>query len=252
MSDQHPDHTTHFGFRDIPVGQKVQRVREVFDSVADNYDLMNDLMSLGVHRLWKRSAVGRLRVRSGDAVLDLAGGTGDLARLTLDRMRGEGRVVICDINGAMLEVGRRRLTDAGLVAGLEWVQGNAERLPFADHSFQAVTIGFGIRNVTHMEAAFAEMLRVLRPGGQLMCLEFSHLAIPWLQPLYDAYSFKVLPEVGHWVAKDRDSYQYLVESIRRFPDQEGLKAMLEGVGFHQVSWHNLSAGIAAIHLGYKV
>ncbi|MBF0368465.1 MAG: bifunctional demethylmenaquinone methyltransferase/2-methoxy-6-polyprenyl-1,4-benzoquinol methylase UbiE [Magnetococcales bacterium] len=244
--------TTHFGFNEIPIPEKIRRVREVFDSVADNYDLMNDLMSLGVHRLWKRYAAHKLRLRPGNRVLDVAGGTGDLTRLMSQAMDDQGRIVVYDLNDRMLNVGRERLTDAGMVSGIDWMQGNAESLPFADNSFHAVTIGFGIRNVTRIETAFREMVRVLRPGGTLMCLEFSHLTIPFLDPLYEAYSFKVLPELGHWVANDRESYQYLVESIRRFPDQEELKALLEKCGLFKVHYHNLSAGIAAVHLGYKV
>jgi demethylmenaquinone methyltransferase / 2-methoxy-6-polyprenyl-1,4-benzoquinol methylase len=244
--------TTHFGFTDIPFTDKVGRVREVFDSVSDKYDLMNDLMSLGVHRLWKQFAVRRLRINPGDRILDVAGGTGDLARLMHQRLDGQGDVTIYDINGSMLRRGREKLTDLGLVSGIEWVQGNAEELPFPDNTFHTATIGFGIRNVTQIEVAIKEMARVLRPGGQFLCLEFSKLALPFLQPAYDAYSFKILPEIGHYITQDRDSYQYLVESIRRFPDQETLKSMLEDSGLHGVRYHNLSMGVAAIHFGRKV
>ncbi|MBF0136461.1 MAG: bifunctional demethylmenaquinone methyltransferase/2-methoxy-6-polyprenyl-1,4-benzoquinol methylase UbiE [Magnetococcus sp. DMHC-1] len=247
-----PAATTHFGYQEIPVADKVHHVGQVFDAVADKYDLMNDLMSLGIHRLWKRHAIRRLRLSPGNRALDLAGGTGDLARLMMEKMHHHGRVTLCDINAAMLAAGRQRLTDAGLVAGIDWVQGNAEKLPFKDNSFHAVTIGFGIRNVTHIEAALAEMVRVLRPGGQLLCLEFSRLAIPLLQPLYDAYSFKILPELGERVANNREAYQYLAESIRRFPDQKTFKSMLEKQGLFRVDYLNLSAGIAAIHFGFKV
>ncbi len=247
----HPT-TTHFGFSEVPFAEKVAKVKEVFDSVAGNYDLMNDLMSLGVHRLWKQFAIRRLRIRPGQSILDVAGGTGDLARLMHDRLEGRGMVTIYDINANMLERGRNRLVDEGRIQGLYWAQGNAEELPFPDNTFHAVTIGFGIRNVTQMEAAFREMVRVLRPGGQLLCLEFSHLAIPFLQPLYDAYSFQVLPELGHWVAKDREAYQYLAESIRRFPDQAHVAHLLEECGLFGVHYHNLSAGIAAVHVGRKV
>ncbi|MBF0175559.1 MAG: bifunctional demethylmenaquinone methyltransferase/2-methoxy-6-polyprenyl-1,4-benzoquinol methylase UbiE [Magnetococcales bacterium] len=244
--------TTHFGYQEIPVADKVRHVGEVFDAVADRYDLMNDLMSLGIHRLWKRHAIRRLRLSPGHHALDLAGGTGDLARLMIEKMQHRGRVTLCDINAAMLATGRQRLTDAGLVDGIDWVQGDAERLPFPDNTFHAVTIGFGIRNVTRIEVALAEMVRVLRPGGQLLCLEFSRLAIPLLQPLYDAYSFKVLPELGARVANNREAYQYLAESIRRFPDQQTLKSMLERQGLFRVDYLNLAAGIAAIHFGFKV
>ncbi len=244
--------TTHFGFTDIPFHEKVGRVREVFDSVADKYDLMNDLMSFGVHRLWKQFAVRRLRINPGDRLLDVAGGTGDLARLMHPRLEGRGDVTIYDINANMLDTGREKLTNQGMVAGVEWVQGNAEELPFPDNTFHTVTIGFGIRNVTQIDAAFREMVRVMRPGGQFLCLEFSKLAVPMLQPVYDTYSFKILPEIGHYVTQDRDSYQYLVESIRRFPEQEELKSMLEECGLHGVRFHNLSLGVAAIHFGRKV
>jgi demethylmenaquinone methyltransferase / 2-methoxy-6-polyprenyl-1,4-benzoquinol methylase len=244
--------TTHFGFTDIPFNEKVGRVREVFDSVSDKYDLMNDMMSLGVHRLWKQFAVRRLRINPGDRLLDVAGGTGDLARLMHPRLDGQGDVTIYDINGSMLDIGREKLTNLGMVSGVEWVQGNAEELPFPDNTFHTITIGFGIRNVTQIETAIQEMVRVLRPGGQFLCLEFSKLALPILQPAYDAYSFKILPEIGHYITQDRDSYQYLVESIRRFPDQETFKTMLEDNGLYGVRYHNLSLGIAAIHFGRKV
>lgn len=244
--------TTHFGFSEIPLTEKVDKVRQVFDSVAGNYDLMNDLMSMGIHRLWKRFAIRRLRIKPGQRILDVAGGTGDLARLMHARLETQGFVTVYDINANMLDEGRKRMADEGRVAGLNWAQGNAEELPFPDNTFHAVTIGFGIRNVTQIDAAFREMIRVLRPGGQLLCLEFSHVAIPLLKPLYETYSFKVLPELGHWVAKDRDSYQYLVESIRRFPDQETLKKLLEECGLFGVRYHNLSTGIAAVHFGRKV
>ncbi len=244
--------TTHFGFSEIPMPEKVRRVGDVFDSVADSYDLMNDLMSLGIHRLWKRQAVRKLRLREGDRVLDVAGGTGDLARLMAPKVGDSGRVTIYDINANMLTHGRERFIDNGMLDDFDWVQGDAEQLPFPDNTFHACTIAFGIRNVTTIENAFREMLRVLRPGGTLLCLEFSEVAISYLRPLYDAYSFNVLPQIGEWVAKDRDAYQYLVESIRQFPNQERLKEILETCGFYGVRYINLSAGIAAIHIGQKV
>ncbi|MEO5345355.1 MAG: bifunctional demethylmenaquinone methyltransferase/2-methoxy-6-polyprenyl-1,4-benzoquinol methylase UbiE [Magnetococcus sp. YQC-9] len=244
--------TTHFGFSEIPLSEKVHKVRQVFDSVAQSYDLMNDLMSMGIHRLWKRYAIRRLRIKPGDRLLDVAGGTGDLAKLMHEKIRGQGDITIFDINAAMLEQGRGRLADHGCVAGIRWVQGNAEQLPFPDNTFHAVTIGFGIRNVTQIEAALAEMTRVLRPGGQFLCLEFSHVALPLLKPFYETYSFRVLPEIGHWVAKDRDAYQYLVESIRRFPDQARFAALMQEAGLFQVRYHNLTGGIAAVHIGHKV
>ncbi|MBF0173572.1 MAG: bifunctional demethylmenaquinone methyltransferase/2-methoxy-6-polyprenyl-1,4-benzoquinol methylase UbiE [Magnetococcales bacterium] len=245
------DTTTHFGFSEIPVSEKVGRVRQVFDSVVDRYDLMNDLMSLGIHRLWKRYAMRRLRIRPGYQILDVAGGTGDLTRLMHPRLKGDGRIVVYDINDNMLNRGRSRLTDQGIVAGVEWIQGNAEELPFANNAFHVACIGFGIRNVTQIEAAIQEMVRVLKPGGEFLCLEFSRLSISILQPLYDAYSFKVLPELGSRVANDRDSYQYLVESIRRFPDQETFATLLRDRGLSGVRYHNLSGGIAAVHHGWK-
>ena len=242
---------THFGFSEIPIADKVRRVGQIFSTVAGRYDLMNDLMSLGIHRFWKRYAVHKMRLTAGNIALDVAGGTGDLAQLMMRRMDHKGRVVLCDINNAMLTQGREKLADHGLVAGIDWVQGDAEQLPFPDHQFHAVTIGFGIRNVTRIEQAIQEMVRVLRPGGQFLCLEFSQIAIPFLQPIYDLYSFNVLPEIGQWVTKDRNAYQYLVESIRRFPDQEHFKSILSAAGLSQVHYYNLSAGIASIHIGYK-
>ncbi|MBF0414864.1 MAG: bifunctional demethylmenaquinone methyltransferase/2-methoxy-6-polyprenyl-1,4-benzoquinol methylase UbiE [Magnetococcales bacterium] len=243
--------TTHFGFSEIPVHEKITRVRQVFDSVVDKYDLMNDLMSLGIHRLWKRYAIRRLRIRPGQQILDVAGGTGDLTRLMHPRLQGNGRIVVYDLNDNMLTLGRSRLMDRGVVQGVEWIQGNAEELPFANNTFHIATIGFGIRNCTQIETAIREMVRVLKPGGEFLCLEFSKMAVTPLQPLYDAYSFKVLPELGNWVAKDRDSYQYLVESIRRFPDQQTFATLLQDNGLSGVRFHNLSGGIAAVHHGWK-
>jgi demethylmenaquinone methyltransferase/2-methoxy-6-polyprenyl-1,4-benzoquinol methylase len=240
--------TTHFGFQQVPEDEKERRVAGVFDSVSSRYDLMNDLMSAGMHRLWKRFTVERSAVRPGDRVLDVAGGTGDLARLFARRVGDTGSVVLTDINAAMLTVGRDRLVDEGVVIPV--AQCNAEHLPFAADTFDCVTVGFGLRNMTHKEAALAEMRRVLRPGGRLLVLEFSTVAKP-LARLYDAYSFRVLPRLGQAVAGDGESYRYLAESIRMHPDQETLKRMMLDAGFDQVDYFNLSAGITAVHRGVK-
>jgi len=250
-STPHPD-TTHFGFRDVPVAEKNKLVGEVFSSVARNYDLMNDLMSLGVHRLWKRYFVGTSGVRRGDRVLDLAGGTGDIAALLHARVGDSGSVVLGDINAEMLRVGRDRLTDRGLVRGLDYVQLNAEALPFPDARFDLVTIAFGLRNVTDKQAALNEMHRVLKIGGRALVLEFSQVQPEWLKPLYDFHSFKVLPRLGRLFAGDADSYRYLAESIRKHPAQDELQAMMVGAGFARCDHRNLSAGIVAIHSGYRV
>lgn len=244
--------TTHFGFREVPTGDKQKLVGEVFSSVAGNYDLMNDLMSLGVHRVWKRYFVATSQVKKGDRVLDLAGGTGDIAALLKDRVGETGELVLGDINGAMLRVGRDRMTDRGNVRGFEYVQCNAETLPFPDASFDLVTIAFGLRNVTDKDAALREMHRVLKVGGQARVLEFSAVTADWFKPIYDFHSFKVLPRLGQLFARDADSYQYLAESIRQHPPQEELKTMMEAAGFARCSYKNLSGGIVAIHGGYKV
>lgn len=243
--------TTHFGFRDVPTGDKQKLVAEVFSSVASKYDLMNDLMSMGVHRVWKRYFVATAQVRRGDRVLDLAGGTGDIALLLRDRVGETGSIVLGDINGAMLRVGRDRMTDMGKVAGFEYVQMNAEKLPFPDASFDLVTIAFGLRNVTDKDAALREMQRVLKVGGQARVLEFSEVKADWFKPIYDFHSFKVLPRLGKLFAGDSDSYQYLAESIRKHPTQEPLKAMMADAGFARCDYRNLSGGIVAIHTGYK-
>jgi len=241
--------TTDFGYQKVPEDEKARRVAGVFDSVAARYDLMNDLMSGGLHRLWKRFAVEASGVRAGDSVLDVAAGTADLARLYADRVGAAGEVVVTDINAAMLRSGRDRLLDAGRL--LPAVQCDAERLPFADGRFDCVSIAFGLRNVTRKEAALAEMRRVLKPGGRLIVLEFSKVWAP-LKPAYDAYSFGVLPQLGKLIAGDAGAYRYLAESIRMHPDQAALKAMMEQAGLERVEWFNLAAGVVALHRGYRL
>ena len=251
MSEDTRPGTTHFGYRDVPVGEKQKLVGEVFSSVAGNYDLMNDLMSFGIHRIWKRYFVATAQVKRGDRVLDLAGGTGDIAVLLKNRVGDAGEVVVGDINGDMLRVGRDRLTDRGLVRGLDWVQCNAQALPFPDASFDLVTIAFGLRNVTDKDAALREMNRVLRPGGQARVLEFSQVTADWFRPLYDFHSFNVLPKLGAMIAGDEGSYRYLAESIRKHPPQRELQGMMEAAGFVRSGYRNLSNGIVAIHTGYR-
>ncbi len=241
--------TTDFGFRTVPEDEKAQHVGGVFDSVAGRYDLMNDLMSAGMHRLWKRFTVAQSGLRPGGRALDVAGGTADLAIQFARRVGAGGQVVLTDINAAMLALGRDRMLDAGVTTPA--VQCNAERLPFASDHFDCVSVAFGLRNMTHKERALAEMRRVLRAGGRLLVLEFSRVWKP-LQPLYDAYSFKALPLLGKLIANDSDSYRYLAESIRVHPDQEQLKQMMEQAGFERVEYFNLSAGVVALHRGYKL
>ena len=242
---------THFGFETVTAADKAERVRAVFDSVAANYDLMNDLMSVGLHRLWKRFALGRTGLRAGDLALDVAGGTGDLSAGMARQVGASGLVCHTDINREMLDIGRRRLVDAGLFANVRTLQANAEHLPFAEHSFHCVTIGFGLRNCTDKPAALRDMARVLKPGGRLLVLEFSKPAVKLIEPLYDLYSFRMLPWLGEVVAQDADSYRYLAESIRRHPDQETLRGLMETAGFEAVKYHNLSGGIVALHIGYR-
>ncbi|MCP5366295.1 MAG: bifunctional demethylmenaquinone methyltransferase/2-methoxy-6-polyprenyl-1,4-benzoquinol methylase UbiE [Hyphomicrobiales bacterium] len=242
--------TTHFGFRTVAEADKASLVRGVFDTVAGRYDLMNDLMSLGVHRLWKNAMVDWLRPRPDMRLVDVGGGTGDIAFRFLER--GGRDVVVCDINREMLAVGRDRAIDKGLLEGLDWVCGDAEALPLPDASVDAYTIAFCIRNVTRIDAALRQARRVLRPGGRFLCLEFSHVVLPVLDQVYDTYSFRVLPWLGQAVAGDRDAYQYLVESIRRFPDQAAFAAMIEDAGLSRVAVRNLSGGIAAIHSAWRV
>jgi demethylmenaquinone methyltransferase/2-methoxy-6-polyprenyl-1,4-benzoquinol methylase len=247
-----PGPTTDFGFEKIPLADKARRVHAVFASVAGKYDVMNDLMSLGAHRLWKQFALSLTGLSRGQRALDVAGGSGDLALGMLRQVGREGRVVLSDINPSMLAVGRDRLLDLGFAANVDCLLADAERLPFDDASFDCVTIGFGLRNVTDKAAALSAMHRVLKPGGQLLVLEFSTPTAPGLKPLYDAYSFKGLPLLGRLVARDEASYRYLAESIRMHPDQETLLAMLRAAGFGQARYHNLSGGIVALHRGYKV
>jgi demethylmenaquinone methyltransferase/2-methoxy-6-polyprenyl-1,4-benzoquinol methylase len=244
--------TTDFGFQSVDWHEKAARVRSVFESVAGKYDVMNDLMSLGTHRLWKRFTLALTGLKPGQSALDVAGGTGDLAIGMARQVGKTGRVVLSDINAAMLERGRDRLIDAGVARQVSCALANAECLPFADNSFNCVTIGFGLRNVTDKPAALASMLRVLKRGGQLLVLEFSTPVAPGLKPIYDAYSFKVLPVLGRLVANDAASYQYLAESIRTHPDQEALLEMMRTAGFEQTRYHNLSGGIVAVHRGYKI
>jgi len=246
------ERTTNFGFEKVPVEDKARRVSSVFSSVAENYDLMNDLMSLGVHRLWKRFVIDLAGIRQGQRVLDLAGGTGDLTKQLLKKVGESGSVTLADISAPMLDVGRRRLVDSGILRGVSYVQANAEALPFAENSFDRVSIAFGLRNVTVKERALAAMLRVLRPGGQVLILEFSTLNVPLLDPLYRAYLMNVLPRMGQIVAGDSDSYRYLAESIHLHPSQEVLLEMMKAAGFERCSYHNLSGGIAAVHRGYKL
>ena len=238
-----------FGYKDVAPEEKTHLVNRVFSSVAGKYDLMNDLMSLGIHRLWKRHFVTTCQIRPGQRLLDLAGGTGDIARLARDR---GADVVVADINRDMLSVGRSRADDDGLVQGLDWLQVNAEALPFADRNFDHVTITFGLRNVTDRDRALGEMHRVLKPGGRVHIMEFSKVGLPALARIYDTWSFQVLPRLGQRIAGDADSYQYLAESIRRFPDQPTLADMLIAAGFEQVDWYNLSGGICAVHRGARV
>lgn len=251
MSFETEKKTTHFGYQEVPIEEKVGLVENVFRSVASKYDVMNDLMSLGLHRAWKRYTLKEAALRPGQIVLDVASGTGDLAKAFAKMVGPKGKVVMSDINDAMLQVGRDRLADAGVVGNVECVQADAEALPFADHYFDCITIAFGLRNVTNKVAALKSMYRVLKPGGKLLILEFSHPKTPLLNKLYDFYSFNVIPNIGALVAKDRASYQYLVESIRKHPDQETLKTLLEEAEFENVDYTNLNGGIVALHKGYK-
>ena len=243
--------TTHFGYQRVPVHEKAERVKGVFDAVASRYDIMNDLMSGGLHRLWKRFTIEQAALHRGQRVLDLAGGTGDLARIFAEQVGQSGHVTLADIIAAMLQEGRRRLVDAGVAGNLSIAQVNAEALPFTGDTFDCVTIAFGLRNVTDKDAALRSIFRVLKPGAKLLILEFSKPAEA-IRPIYDTYSFKVLPRIGELVANDAQSYQYLAESIRMHPDQETLLTMMQDAGFERCRFHNLAMGIVALHVGYKI
>ncbi|CAL1615663.1 unnamed protein product [Knipowitschia caucasica] len=286
LSQEAGDRSTHFGFETVQEEEKAKRVYQVFENVAQKYDVMNDAMSLGVHRLWKDILLHAMNPQPGARLLDVAGGTGDIAFRFLeyiksqeDKMRKrearsmqtpswqdistnylneqgeepkESTAVVCDINKEMLKVGKQKADSMGIVSGLSWVAGDAEELPFGDDEFDIYTIAFGIRNVTHIEQALQEAHRVLKPGGRFMCLEFSKVSNPLLSTIYDTYSFQVIPVLGEVIAGDWKSYQYLVESIRKFPDQEDFKGMIEDAGFYCVSFHNLTGGIVALHSGFKL
>ena len=244
---------TDFGFKEVDINEKKKLVGDVFTSVADKYDVMNDLMSLGLHRLWKRHAVSLLQVHQDHHVLDLAAGTGDLSRLIAPKVTALGKITLCDINFEMLSQGKNRLLDSGLFQNIQIIQGNAEYLPFPSNTFDRIIMGFGLRNVTHKELALKEISRVLKPGGRFVILEFSHptCPLPGFSQLYDAYSFHVLPQLGKWIANDSESYRYLAESIRMHPNQEKLKEMICACGFDTCHYQNLSGGIVALHQGIK-
>ena len=243
--------TTDFGFQQVNWKDKQRKVADVFHSVANKYDLMNDVMSFGIHRLWKRVAISHAKVRTGQTVLDLAGGTGDLARRLSHKVGEHGLVILSDINRSMLTFGKERLINQGCVGNIQYIEANAECLPFGTNSFDCVTMAFGLRNVTDKSAALASIQQVLKPGGKVVILEFSKPLLPLLNQLYDQYSFKVLPLLGKIIANDAESYRYLAESIRKHPDQQALKQMMLSVGFDKVVYHNLTAGIVALHIGYK-
>ena len=251
MSNSNNEQTTHFGYQQVPVTEKSNKVADVFHSVADKYDLMNDLMSAGVHRLWKKYTIDTSGAKRGDTILDLAGGTGDLAAKFSRIVGSHGNVTLSDINESMLENGRKRLTDMGIVGNIDYVLADAQDLPFPDNHFNIVTMAFGLRNVTDKDAALRSIFRTLKPGGKLMVLEFSKPVLPGLGTIYDQYSFKLLPFIGKVVANDAESYKYLAESIRMHPDQETLKSMMDTAGFERTAYHNMTGGIVALHTGYK-
>jgi demethylmenaquinone methyltransferase/2-methoxy-6-polyprenyl-1,4-benzoquinol methylase len=251
MAEHNDNDTTHFGFKTVAKEAKAGKVAEVFHSVASKYDIMNDVMSFGIHRLWKRYTIGMTQLRPGNRVLDLAGGTGDLSLQMSAKVGPKGEVVLSDINSSMLQQGRTRLTDEGVVGNVRYVQANAESLPFPDNHFDVITIAFGLRNVTDKSRALASMFRCLKPGGRLLVLEFSK-PMDALAPIYDTYSFKILPKMGKMIAGDEESYRYLAESIRMHPDQETLKGMMQEVGFERCEYFNMTGGIVALHRGYKL
>jgi demethylmenaquinone methyltransferase/2-methoxy-6-polyprenyl-1,4-benzoquinol methylase len=255
MRDEDTSGRTDFGFRQVPEREKAPLIRAIFDSVAARYDLMNDLMSAGVHRWWKDEMVGQLKPRAGQRLLDVAGGTGDIALRAFPRLAqgaARGGAVVCDVSEPMLAIGRARALDQGILTGIEWLCADAERLPVADRSVDLYTVGFGLRNVTHIDRALAEARRVLKPGGHFMCLEFTPEITPLLQPLYDLYSFQFVPLLGQVVTGDRDAYAYLVESIRRFPRQSELAEMIARAGLEQVKFRNLTGGVAALHSAWRL
>lgn len=243
---------TFFGNKLVPEDERQDKVNEVFDSVAPKYDLMNDLMSLGTHRLWKRLVASETGLKPGETAIDVAGGTADISLLMAERVGEAGNVVVFDINREMLKVGREKCVDRGFLKNIRFVQGNAEEIAFEDNTFHCATVGFGIRNVTHLDRAFSEMARVVKPGGRVICLEFSHTRNPLFKKLYDIYSFTIIPKVGEMVTGNRSAYEYLPESIRKFPPQEELEKIMEAAGLYKVKYYNLFNGIAAVHIGFKV
>jgi len=253
------DETTHFGFQTVDKTSKQGMVRNVFDNVAEKYDLMNDAMSGGMHRLWKDELIRVMHPKPGHKLLDVAGGTGDIAFRFLEATEKQtgssdnpAEVTVCDINDSMLTVGRDRALDRGRLDHIDWVCGNAESLPLPDRSVDFYTIAFGIRNVTNIDQALIEAHRVLKPGGRFLCLEFSHVDLPIMDKIYDSYSFHMIPQLGEWLANDRESYQYLVESIRRFPTQRKFKSMIEEAGFSRVTYRNMTGGVVALHSGWRI